>query len=144
VPFMGSCGQTLWSQRCYRRQYGTCALHAGYLTLQTHAQNMQQILFFHRNNGCTNTPQCYVICTLSTLLTTSGDWRRTIITNFIISLVHRIPIIHQRNTIMGKVKPSEVKIYIFHNKKPVVYDFRHVTAEEPGLPGSCAVWLGNC
>jgi hypothetical protein len=39
---------------------------------------------------------------------------------------------------MGKVKR-----YILQNKKPAVQDFRRVTDEEPGLPGFCAVWLGN-
>jgi len=41
LPFMGSCGKILWSQRGHRWQYGACALHAGYLRLQTHAQNTQ-------------------------------------------------------------------------------------------------------
>jgi hypothetical protein len=34
----------------------------------THTQNMQYLLLFHWNNGCTNAPQCYVIRTLSVLL----------------------------------------------------------------------------
>ena len=42
-------------------EYGSCALHAGYLRLQTHTQNMQYLLLFHANNGWTNAPQCYVI-----------------------------------------------------------------------------------
>jgi len=41
-------------------QYGACALHAGYLRLQTHTQNMQHLLIFHCNNGCKHAPQCYV------------------------------------------------------------------------------------
>jgi len=31
---------------------------------KTHTQNMQHLLLFPRNNGCTNAPQCYVVCTL--------------------------------------------------------------------------------
>jgi hypothetical protein len=38
-------------------------LHAEYLRLQTHNQNVVYI-FLHCNNGCTNAPQCYVIRTL--------------------------------------------------------------------------------
>ena len=44
-------------------QYGTCALHAGYLKLQIHTQ-----LLLHCSNGCTNTLQCHVIRTLPGLL----------------------------------------------------------------------------
>ena len=32
-------------------KYSACALHAGYLKLQTHTQNMQYLLLFHDNNG---------------------------------------------------------------------------------------------
>jgi len=46
---------TLYNQTGHRRQYGACALHAGYLRLQTHT------LLSHTNNGCTNAPQCYVM-----------------------------------------------------------------------------------
>jgi hypothetical protein len=28
---------------------------------------MYYLLLFHRNNGCTNAPYCYVICTLPVL-----------------------------------------------------------------------------
>ena len=38
-----------------------------YLRLQTHTENMQYLLLFHSNNGCTNAPQCYVICTVLVL-----------------------------------------------------------------------------
>jgi hypothetical protein len=38
-------------------------VHAVYLRLQTHTHDMQHLLLFHYNNGCTNAPQCYVICT---------------------------------------------------------------------------------
>ena len=34
--------------------------HAGYQRLQTHTQNMQYLLLFHVNSGCTNAAQCYV------------------------------------------------------------------------------------
>ena len=39
-------------------QCSACALHAGYLRLQTHAQNMQYALLFHCKNGYANAPQC--------------------------------------------------------------------------------------
>ena len=48
----------------HRRQYGACALHAGYLRLQTHTRNMYYLyylLLFHRNKFCTNVPLSYVI-----------------------------------------------------------------------------------
>jgi len=35
-------------------QYGACALHAGYLTLQINTQNMLHLLLFHYNIGCRN------------------------------------------------------------------------------------------
>jgi hypothetical protein len=34
----------------------------------THTQNKWYILLFHCNSGCTNAPQCYVVLTLSVLL----------------------------------------------------------------------------
>jgi hypothetical protein len=40
VPFMRQYGKILYSQAGHRRQYGACALHAWYLRLQTHSQNM--------------------------------------------------------------------------------------------------------
>jgi hypothetical protein len=51
----------------HRLQYSACALHAGYLRLQTHTQNMSYLLLFHCNNGWTNGPQCYVIRTMVVL-----------------------------------------------------------------------------
>jgi hypothetical protein len=45
------------------------AFYASYLLrLQTHVQNMQFLLIFHCNNGCTNASQCYVIRRLPVLL----------------------------------------------------------------------------
>jgi len=58
----------LWSGVDHRRQYGACALHGEYLKLQIHTQNMQYLLLFHYNVGCTNAPECYVIRTLPVLL----------------------------------------------------------------------------
>ena len=43
-------------------------LPAGYLRLHTHTQKMESLLPFHCNSGYTNTPQCYIICTLPVLL----------------------------------------------------------------------------
>jgi hypothetical protein len=34
----------------------------------THTQNIEYLLLFHSNNGCTNVPQCYVARTLSFFL----------------------------------------------------------------------------
>ena len=47
--------------------YGAHTLHAGYLCLQTHIQNMQYLLLFHCNSGCTNVPQYYILHTLPVL-----------------------------------------------------------------------------
>ena len=48
-------------------QYVACALHAGYLRLQTHIQNMQCFLLFHGHVGYANVPQCYVLRTFPIL-----------------------------------------------------------------------------
>jgi hypothetical protein len=42
----------MYSGAGHRRQYGACALHAGYLRLHTKTQNMQVISFYY-NNDCT-------------------------------------------------------------------------------------------
>ena len=55
-------------------QYGTCALHAGYLRLQTYTQNLQRLLRFHCNNGNKNAPQSSVY-PKSTHLTSSSVWQ---------------------------------------------------------------------
>jgi hypothetical protein len=52
----------------HRWQYGACALHPGYLRLQTHTQNIKYLFLFHYNNGCMHAPHCYVIRTLPVLL----------------------------------------------------------------------------
>jgi hypothetical protein len=41
---------------------------AGYLTLQTHTQNMQYVMLFYSNSGCTRAPLCCVTLTLPVLL----------------------------------------------------------------------------
>jgi hypothetical protein len=38
--FIRQCGNIWYSQTGQRLQYGACALHAAYLRLQTHTQNM--------------------------------------------------------------------------------------------------------
>jgi len=51
----------------HRWQYGTCALHAGYLRLLAHIQNMQYLLLCHCNNGRRNAPllrHTYIACVL--------------------------------------------------------------------------------
>jgi hypothetical protein len=45
-------------------QHSSCAVHTGYLRLQTQTQNMQYLLICHCKNYCTNGSQCYVIRTL--------------------------------------------------------------------------------
>ena len=48
-----------------RLQYGTYALHAGYLRLKIHNQVSWYLLLLHCNNGCKKEPQSYNIRTLS-------------------------------------------------------------------------------
>ena len=48
----------MWIKYC--SQTGECILHAGYLRLQTHTQNMQHLLLLHRNNGYSKETECYV------------------------------------------------------------------------------------
>jgi hypothetical protein len=57
LSFMRTCGKTMY--RWTGHKHGACALIAGYLRLQIHNQNLQHIMVFHCNNGCTNTPQCH-------------------------------------------------------------------------------------
>jgi hypothetical protein len=40
VPFIKYCGKILYSRAGHKWPCGECAFHAGYLRLQTHAQNM--------------------------------------------------------------------------------------------------------
>jgi hypothetical protein len=40
VPFKRQCGKILQSRAGHRWKYGACALHAGYLRLQIHTENM--------------------------------------------------------------------------------------------------------
>ena len=54
----------LQSRTGHRRQRDACALHAGYLRLQTYIQTMWYLLLCHWNNGCTNALHCYIITTL--------------------------------------------------------------------------------
>jgi hypothetical protein len=51
----------MYSQTGHRRQYGACALHAGYLGLQKHTKNEKYFLLIHGNNGTAIALQCYVI-----------------------------------------------------------------------------------
>jgi hypothetical protein len=46
-------------QATYDSQYGACALHTGYLRLQTQTYNMQYLLLFPRKIGCGNAFHCY-------------------------------------------------------------------------------------
>jgi len=55
-------------------QYGTYALHAMYLTLQTHTQNMLYLLFFHCNRCCMNKTQCYVYTHIACLANSTSSF----------------------------------------------------------------------
>jgi hypothetical protein len=48
-------------------------MHAGYLRLQTHTQNMKHLLIFYSKNGYPNAPQCYVYTFIACLV---YNWRR--------------------------------------------------------------------
>ena len=52
-----------------KTQYSTCALHFGYLRLQTHIQNMQFLSLFHCNSGYVNAPPRYVYTYIAMLVT---------------------------------------------------------------------------
>ena len=57
-----------WNQTGNKWGYGTCAPNAGYLRVQTHAQNKKCLLLFNSNSGYTNVPQCYVRIYLASLV----------------------------------------------------------------------------
>jgi hypothetical protein len=48
VPFMTSRGKNIVEQAGHRERYGACALHAGYLRLQIHIQNISYLMVFPR------------------------------------------------------------------------------------------------
>ena len=52
---------------------GACILHAEYLRLQTHTQNVKHLLLFHSRNGYANAPQYYVYTYIVCLV---HNWRR--------------------------------------------------------------------
>jgi hypothetical protein len=61
---------------------GTYALHAGWLSLQKHAQNIYKTLLFHGYTDYANTYQCYIMCTLPVLLSPNVivlEWRQSYI-----------------------------------------------------------------
>jgi len=60
VPFMRFCGKIRYSRTGHRRQYGACALYAGYLRLQTHTHNIA----FPTQQSCTNASQRHATRTL--------------------------------------------------------------------------------
>jgi hypothetical protein len=67
VPFMTFCGKILQSRTDHRRQYGACALHAGYLRLQTHTRNMYYLLPAHGNKVARTRLNATFTCTLPIL-----------------------------------------------------------------------------
>ena len=78
-------------------QCGTCALHAGYLRLQTHIQGMYHLLLFHYNNCCPKAPQYDVntyeyiaslIFTLRSLLENAGSEFYNI--HFVINTIRKL------------------------------------------------------
>jgi hypothetical protein len=59
----------MWQKKTgHKWQYSACTLHAGYLRLQTHTQNIQYLLLFHSYNGYTNPPQYYVYMYIDSLV----------------------------------------------------------------------------
>jgi len=59
----------LQSRAGHGRQHGACALHAGYLRLQTHpTQDTWHLLLLHCYNGCRSAPRCYVTRKVPVLL----------------------------------------------------------------------------
>jgi hypothetical protein len=64
----GNMEKKLYSSASHRWHYGAGVLHAGYLRLQAHTQNMQYLPLFHYNNGCKNAPQYYITSTMTALL----------------------------------------------------------------------------
>jgi hypothetical protein len=49
-------------------KHGARTLHAGYVTLQAHTQNMWYLYLIHVNNGYANAPHFYVVHTFPVLL----------------------------------------------------------------------------
>jgi hypothetical protein len=60
VPFIRKCGKVMWIGTVHGLQCGACALHVGYVWLQTHTE---YVMLFHCSSGCTDTSQCCVMCT---------------------------------------------------------------------------------
>ena len=56
------------TERPQMTKYDACALHDGYLRLQTHTQIISFSLVSHGNSGYANAPQCYVLRTFPVLL----------------------------------------------------------------------------
>ena len=65
ASFISKCTKIQYSRTGHRWQHGACALHAGYLRLQTHTQNMQCSFLSHYSSSCTNVSECYVIPTVA-------------------------------------------------------------------------------
>ena len=61
-------------------------VHAHCMLDETHTQNMQYLLFFHCNNGCTNMLHCYIRCILP-LLSISSSFQVDITVMYLLSLV---------------------------------------------------------
>ena len=72
MPFTAKHGKILYSRTGHRSQNGACALHTGYLRLQTHSEYVILIAFTLQQW----LHECYVIRTLRVLLThkTSADY----------------------------------------------------------------------
>jgi len=60
IPCMRQGRKILYSRAEHTWQYSICTLHARYPRLQTHTQNMQHLMLFHFNDGCTNAPESYI------------------------------------------------------------------------------------
>jgi hypothetical protein len=57
----------MWKNIVEPARQAACILRAGYHKLQTRTQNIQYLLLFNCNSGCTNALQYYVLRTLSVL-----------------------------------------------------------------------------
>jgi hypothetical protein len=68
VSFMSWHGKMWYSRTGHKWQYGACMLHGGWIRLQTHAQNMLYLLFFHGNKCYVNPPHCFVCMYIACLV----------------------------------------------------------------------------
>jgi hypothetical protein len=76
------------------------------------------------------------------LLCVHADRRPNITKKFILPLFHRKLITHHEDTIIEKIKWTEINVLLFLPKQ-WYWSLHSVIDGEPNLPRFCAVWLGN-